>query len=130
MYPAILLGTYAAQRIRTPWPSNDDARITSPHFFAVERNIMRRSRIGVATTGCRALDRVRGDRDAAQECRGDSYARALAATLNCRAGRLDRPSGFGRMPAGYVDCKTQLASEAINAATSLKQAVFGHLREF
>jgi hypothetical protein len=50
------------------------------------------------------------------------------ADLPC--GRLDRPSGFGCMLARCVDYKTQLASEAINSATSLKQAVFGHLREF
>jgi hypothetical protein len=29
---------------------------------------------------------MRDDRDAAQECRGDSYGRSLAATLNCLAG--------------------------------------------
>jgi hypothetical protein len=44
-------------------------------------------------------------------------------------GRLDRPNAFGR--AGLTpQLQNRLASEATNSATSLKQAVFGQLREF
>jgi hypothetical protein len=73
---------------------------------------------------------MRDDRDAAQESRGDSYGRSLPATAELPCGRLDRPSGFARMLAWYLNYKNQLASVAANSATSLKQAVFGHLREF
>jgi hypothetical protein len=73
---------------------------------------------------------MRGDRDAAQECRIDSYRRSLAATLNCLAGNwIDRTA----LAACWLDtsiAKTSLLAQANTSATSLKQAVLGQLREF
>jgi len=81
-------------------------------FFAVKGNITRRSRTGI--TGCCAFDRVRGDRDAAQKMPCDSYARSLAATLDCLAGDwIDRAA----LAACWYDTsatKTSLPVPAIN----------------
>jgi hypothetical protein len=72
---------------------------------------------------------MRGDRDVAKKSRGDSHGNSLAVTLNCLAGDwIDRTAlaAFWLIP----QLQSQLASEATNSATSLKQAAFGHLREF
>jgi hypothetical protein len=65
-----------------------------------------------------------------KSCRGDSYARSRAATLNCLAGDwIDRAV----LAASWLDTsitKTSLPAPATNSAPSLKHAVFGHLREF
>ena len=68
--------------------------------------------------------------DAAQECRSDSYGRSLAATLNCLAGDWIEQTALPH--AGLIPQlqKTGLLAQAANSAMSLKQAVFGHLREF
>jgi hypothetical protein len=69
---------------------------------------------------------MRDDEDAAQACRDDPYGRSLAATLNGLAGDwIDRTALAARL-----NYESRLASAATNSATSLKQAVFGHLREF
>jgi hypothetical protein len=73
---------------------------------------------------------MRTDGDAAQECLGDSYCRSFAATLNCLAAIGSAEAGLA---ARWFD--TQLQKPACqqgwaNSAASLKQAVFGHLREF
>jgi hypothetical protein len=73
---------------------------------------------------------MRDDRDAAQECRGDSYGRSLAATLNCLAGDWIDRTAFAACWFDNSLQKTGLLAQAANSAMSLKQAVFGHLREF
>src|SRR5258705_6340559 len=82
----------------------------------------------VTTISCCAFDCVRDDRDAAQECGGDS--RSLAATLNCLAGDwIDRTALAARWLIPQLQ-KPALPTRLANSAPSLKQAVFGHLREF
>ena len=65
----------------------------------------------VAATSCCAFDRMRADGDAAQECRGYSYCRSLAATLNCLAAIGSTEPVWPH--AGLIpNYKNQLASEA------------------
>jgi hypothetical protein len=76
----------------------------------------------VRLIACRAID-------AAQEYRGDSYSRSLAATPNCLAHDwIDRTA----LAACWFDIsitKTSLPAGLASSATSLKQAVLAHLRE-
>jgi hypothetical protein len=58
------------------------------------------------------------------------FIRTLAATLNCLADHLNRPSRFARTLVDTATAKASLSARLANPAASLKQAVFGHLREF